>query len=195
MMNAEFSFRTGFMTMAPSPIHHSAFIIQYLPHLPPALAAPMKLTYFSWWIAAAIFAVVGGFVVLLGMRSLAGLGPVRKWVAIGARMLVLLLLILIGGGGRGQRQHKGLGGILLNDISFSTNNVARFPGAGKKPIGQALEDYYRGLAKDPTKKPDDRIGLISFGSFAKVDAIPNKELRLDTRGIPEANWAQGTDAA
>src|SRR5690349_8564987 len=100
MMNAEFSFRTGLMTMALSPIHHSAFIIQHLPHFPTALAAPMKLTYFTWWVAAGIFAVVGGFVILLGMRSLAGLGPVRKWVAIGARLLVLLLLILIVGGVR-----------------------------------------------------------------------------------------------
>src|SRR5690242_7280812 len=154
------------MTMPLFSIQHSAFSIQHLTML--AFTSPIQLSYFSWYIALGLFAVVGGFVILLGMRSLAGLGPVRKWVAIGARLLVLLLLILIVGGVRWQRQHKDLEVILLSDISFSTNNVARFPGAGKKPIGQALEDYYRALAKDPTKKPDDRIGLISFGSFAKV---------------------------
>src|SRR5690348_9840607 len=136
-------------------IQHSAFSIQHSTML--AFTSPIQLSYFSWYIALGLFAVGGAFVVLLGTRLLTGLGRVRTWVAIGARLAVLLLLILIIGGVRYQRQHRDLEVIFLSDISSSTRNVADFPGAGKRPIGQALDDYYRALAKDESKRGDDRI--------------------------------------
>src|SRR5215210_452290 len=58
---------------------------------PLAWTAPIHLEYFRWYTAVLLFVVLGAPIVLLGMRSLSGLGPVRKWVAIGTRLGVLLL--------------------------------------------------------------------------------------------------------
>ena len=51
----------------------------------------IDLEYMPGWKAALIFAALGTPIVWLGMRSLVGLGSVRKWVAIAIRLLVLPL--------------------------------------------------------------------------------------------------------
>lgn len=160
---------------------------------------PMSFTAFPWWVGAIAFGVGGGIVVALGMASLSGLGSARKWTAIVVRLLVLLLLILILGGIRWSRQHKDVEVIILQDVSLSTDNITNYPRKNTRgdrefaTLGKALEDYFRNLAADPTKQKDDRIGLISFQEFARVEAMPNKELRLDTRGL--GTRGTGTDVA
>ena len=117
----------------------------------------------------------------------------RKWVAIGVRLAVLLLALLILGGVGWQREHKDVEVMVLRDISESTNQVKNFPGALEQPLQAALDNYFNELAKDPTKKPDDRIGVISFHQEALIDALPSTKLALDTRAIREAG--SGTDPA
>src|SRR5437870_13656879 len=87
----------------------------------------VTLEYFRWWQAALLFIALGLPIVLLGMRSLSGLGPVRKWVAIGTRLAVLLLFILVLGGVRWVRQHKTVEVMALRDVSPSTTHVRNFP--------------------------------------------------------------------
>ena len=89
---------------------------------------PLRLEYFSIWSALGIFALLSLPILFLGMRSLNGLGPVRKWVAIVIRLMVLLLTILILGGLRVQRQSTTLEVMILRDVSQSTTNVRDFPG-------------------------------------------------------------------
>src|SRR3954466_4451771 len=91
--------------------------------------SPIQLQYLSWFAAIPTYLVLAAIVVLLGIRSLAGLGPVRKWVAIGTRLLVLLLLLLILAGVRFTRQHKDLEVIVLADVSGSIENITDYPGA------------------------------------------------------------------
>ena len=71
-----------------------------------------------------------------GQRSLNGLGPVRKWVAIGIRLAVLLLLLLIIAGVRWQTQHKDLEVMVLRDISRSTELVTDYPGKSAAGLGR-----------------------------------------------------------
>lgn len=157
---------------------------------------PLQLQHFPWWVALLSFAGVGALVVLLGLWSLAGLGRVRKWTAITVRLLVVLFLILILGGARWERKHEDLEVMVLNDSSGSIDNVATFPGKGTDAsVQQALDRYYRGLQVDENKKKNDRIGLISFRHYARVDAMPNQELRLDSRGTWSGRPNSGTDIA
>jgi len=158
---------------------------------------PLQLQHFSWWVALLVFAGVGGLVVLLGLWSLAGLGKVRKWTAIGFRLLVVFLLILILGGARWERKHEDLSVMILNDSSGSIDNVTTFPGKGKDAaaVQQALDRYYRSLVGDENRKKADTIGLISFRHYARVDAMPNIELRLDNRGTWSGRPNSGTDLA
>lgn len=167
-------------------------------HFPVAFTNPIQFQYLPGWFAAVLFVGLGAIIVMLGLRSLAGLGPVRKWVAMSIRLLVLLVLLLIIGGLRLTRPHEDLEVILLGDVSASVENVTDYPGAAEKnglTVQQALENYYRALSKDPHKHQHDRIGLISFGAYPKVDALPNDELRLDTRGVPQPEMRQGTNVA
>ena len=155
-----------------------------------AWTSPVHLEYFRWYTALLLFVAIGAPIVLLGMRSLSGLGPVRKWVAIGARLAVLLLFILILGGIRWVRQHKTVEVMALRDVSPSTIHVRNFPG---ETLQKAIEDYLTTLSKDPGKKPKDTIGLIRFQDQASVDAMPAEVLRYDTRAIPRKG--SGTDAS
>src|SRR5438045_1658893 len=80
--------------------------------------SPIQLQYATgrWgWMLLGLGLGGATMVVLLGMQSLAGLGKVRKWVAIGTRLLVLLLLLLIIGGVRWQRRHKDVEVMLIGD--------------------------------------------------------------------------------
>src|SRR5437764_12647718 len=93
-----------------------------------AFGLPIKLEYMSGWQATLLFVAIAAPIVLLAIRSLAGLGPVRRWVALGARLLVLLVFVLILAGARWQRQNRDLEVMVVRDISESTSNVHDFTG-------------------------------------------------------------------
>src|SRR3954453_11161576 len=112
-----------------------------------AFSWPIRLEYFRWNTALLLYAGLALPIVWLGMRSLSGLGPVRKWVAIGTRLAVLLLFILILGGIRWVRQHKNVEVMALRDVSDSTQHVNRYPGDS---LQKAIEGYLTTLSKDPT---------------------------------------------
>src|SRR5438309_1184446 len=89
---------------------------------------PLKLDYFSGLTAFLIFLGLSLFFVSLGVWSLAGLGPVRKWVAIAVRCLVALCFVLILGGARWQRRHKDVETIVCSDISASVDQFTAYQG-------------------------------------------------------------------
>src|SRR5688572_28824943 len=124
-----------------------------------ALSWPLRMEYMSGPKVSLLFLVGAAVIVLMGIRSMAGLGPARKWVAIGVRCAVLLLALLILAGVRWQKEHKDLEVMVLRDISESTNQVKNYPGAN---LQAALDNYFNDLAKDSTKKSGDRIGVASF---------------------------------
>src|SRR3954467_14883415 len=113
-----------------------------------AFSWPIRLEYFRWYTALLLYAGLALPIVWLGMRSLNGLGPVRKWVAIGARLAVLLLFVLILAGARWQRINKNVELMVLRDISESTAQVRNFPG---KTLQASLDAWMREIA-DPKNK-------------------------------------------
>src|SRR5450432_1206694 len=155
-----------------------------------AFTFPLRLEYMTGWQALLLFLALAAPIVLLGIRSLAGLGPVRRWVALGVRIVVLLLVVLIISGVRWQRENKIVEVMALRDISQSVSNVQNYPG---KTLQTSIEDYLREVSGTKHKPADDRIGVISFHSSALIDAIPNTTLALDARAIRDAG--NGTDTA
>ena len=159
--------------------------------LPLAFTWPIRLEYFSGWVAALAFALLALPIVFFGIRSLSGLGPVRKWVAIGLRLAVLLVMILILGGIRWQRQHKDVEVQAIVDVSRSVEvNYRGFP---RSSYIESVDSYLQSFAKDPSKRAGDRWGKITFQNWASIDALPSTSLRLDARPIPKRG--SGTDAA
>lgn len=158
-----------------------------------AFTWPIHLEYFPGWTAFLLFLGLGFIVVLMGMRSLAGLGPVRQWVAITLRLLVLLLFILIIGGIRWQRVHKNLEVMALVDVSGSMRYFTQYPGYPSKPLRAAEDQWIEDkLGREQDKQADDKIGVISFKQNALIDLMPTKEPKLDTHAIPDPGT--GTDA-
>ena len=122
----------------------------------------LRLDDFSPLSALGLFLALGGITVFLGIRSLAGLGPVRKWVAIGVRLGVILLLILILGDIKLVRKNTDVELMVVRDISQSTGLVTDFPG---KFLQSSLDDYLlaaTGKANSPSRRDGDRVGEISF---------------------------------
>jgi len=151
----------------------------------------IDLEFMPFWKAALIFAALAIPIIWLGMRSLAGMGPVRKWVAIAIRLLVLLMLVLILAGARWNRMHKDVQVMVVRDNSQSTMHVRGYPG---RNLDESIEDYLR-AASDPRHKihRDDRIGVISFDRTPLIDSMPNTTLLLDARAIRDKGNA--TDIA
>jgi hypothetical protein len=147
-----------------------------------ALIWPLRFEYLRGWQAALLFLILAVPIVLLGIRSLAGLGPVRRWVAVGARLLVLLLFVLIIGGVRWQRTNKNLEVIVLRDISESTAQVRQYPG---KTLQESLDERLRKLSDPKDGKPlQDRMGVISFHSGALIDErLESGRLLLSGRDV------------
>jgi uncharacterized membrane protein len=143
-------------------------------------------------VAVLLFAGLALPVVWLGMRSLNGLGPVRKWVAIGTRLAVLLLFVLVLGGMRWQRQHKNVEVVVLRDVSESTRHVRHYP---DKTLQDSIESYLLSLTKDESKKPGDTIGMVRFQDTALIDAMPDTVLNLHTRAIPKKGTGTNASAA
>lgn len=153
----------------------------------------LRLDDFSPLAALGLFLALGGITVILGIRSLAGLGRVRKWVAIGVRLAVLLLLILILGDIKLVRKNTDVELMIVRDISQSTGLVTDFPG---KFLQSSIDDYLlaaTGKANSPSRRDGDRVGEISFNERAYIDAIPSPTLSLDARAVRGAGT--GTDAA
>ncbi|HEX4056182.1 MAG TPA: hypothetical protein VHX86_18130 [Tepidisphaeraceae bacterium] len=153
----------------------------------------LRLDQFSPWVALGLFAGLGGIIILLGMRSLAGLGPVRKWVAIGLRLAVLLLIILILGDIKLVRKNTDVELMIVRDISRSTELVTDFPG---KFLQSSVDDYLLTATtreNSPSRRDGDRVGEISFNEHAYIDAIPSPRLSLEARAIRDRGT--GTDAA
>src|SRR6476646_992643 len=103
----------------------------------------VSFEYMRGWQATLLFLVLAAPVTLLAIRSLAGLGPVRRWVALSVRLIVLMLFVAILAGARWQRQNKDVEVIVLRDISTSTQNMTDYPG---QSLTTSLDDYLRSVA-------------------------------------------------
>ena len=118
----------------------------------------LRLDKFSPLEALGIFLGLGGITVLLGMRSLAGLGAVRKWTAIGVRLAVLAVLILILGDIKLVRKNTDVELMIVRDISQSTGRVTDCP---EKILQSSLDKYLMDATSktgSPSRTDGDRVG-------------------------------------
>lgn len=157
-----------------------------------AMNAPLHLEYFSGWWAIALFLALAIPIVLLGVGSLNGLGPVRKWVAMGMRLLVLLVLVLILGGARWQRQHKDVEVLFIRDLSDSTSYVTNHPA---ETLRKGVEQYIGQSLDAKEHKPGDRVGVIGFAENAIVESLPSPRLNLGSHAVQESGRATNVASA
>ncbi len=127
-------------------------------------------------------------VILISYRSLAGLGPVRRWLAIGLRCTLVILLTLALAEVRLRHPNENVTVLFLVDRSLS---VPKEPAADptnpnrqidlrwervKRFINEAVED------RGPGHK-DDKAGVIVFGRRPRLELPPADVKRLNFHDI------------
>ena len=138
-----------------------------------------------WWLLL-LLAVPPIF--LVGRRSLSGLGPVRKWLAVGLRATIIALLALALAEPRVRRTSEHVTVLFVLDRSLSVPQD--LDSSTRGPDGEPLDRRWertRRFANDavrfrgPTRR-DDRAGVILFGRRPKlllppvaVDRLPIDE--------------------
>jgi uncharacterized membrane protein len=136
-----------------------------------------------WWLLALLLIP---FLVVFSHRSLAGLGPVRRWVALGLRCLLVLLLVLALAETRLHRQSEHTTVYFAVDRSLS---VPQEPGKDakgdwidlrweriKKFINESVE--FRGAEHER-----DKAGLIVFGRRPRLELPPSDAPRFNFREV------------
>ena len=120
----------------------------------------------------ALLAVIP-LLLVLALRSLAGLGPIRRALAIAIRCIVVLLIVVaLAGALRTQR---------IDDLTvlFLVDRSKSIP----PDLQRAELDYITRASKD---KPhtDDRVGVIAFDGVADVQQLPMRAGELDQISAP-----------
>lgn len=153
-----------------------------------ALSSPIQLEYLSVWEALGLFLVLALPILLLGIRSLNGLGKTRKWVSIGVRLLLMLGLVLLLAGARWQRQHTSLDVTVIRDLSDSTSYVKNLP---QPTIRDSVDNWMQQAMADKRRHPDDRMGVVCFADEARIETLPQTWLDLGRRSTLSSG--KGTD--
>ncbi len=149
-----------------------------------------------WWL---LLLGLVPLVVLWSYRSLAGLGPVRRWVAIGLRSSLIILLALALAEVRLRHQSESVTVLFVLDRSQSvpeetekdakTGNVVdhRWERV-RKFINDAVE--FRGAGHER-----DRAGLIVFGRRPRLELPPSDAPRFKFTEVTSAIDSNYTDVA
>ena len=134
--------------------------------------------YFSqpWWLLAGAAAM--GYVWLL-RRSLASLGPVRRWLAMVFRCLTFLLLVALLAQPKLVKENRHLSVIVVLDRSQSIPSELR----------EASLDYLSAAMEN--QDPLDRLGVIDIAEAAGISKLPSG----DKKKIRERNTTlQGNES-
>lgn len=150
-----------------------------------------QLEHLGWAEVLLLFVGLGGLIVALARRSMAGLGGGRKWTAVGLRVALLAVLLLIVGGLRVERKGRDVEVMIVRDVSLSTSRLRGFPGAAAgESVPMAVERFLGEVVRG--NKPDtDRVGVISFAQQPLIESMPS--LRLGETPQVIRDVAGGTD--
>ncbi|MBX3380272.1 MAG: VWA domain-containing protein [Phycisphaeraceae bacterium] len=149
------------------------------------VVGPVQFDSPAWLAVGAVLAFVS---VLMARRSIAGLGPVARWVSLGARTLLLMLLFATLAEPQLRRVGKDVA--ILNVLDASQSVPADL---------QARVDRFLERARELDPNEDDRMGTITVGRTAIVQQLPTKATKLVERqnvGAADAtNLASGVRMA
>jgi Ca-activated chloride channel family protein len=130
--------------------------------------------------ALLLLALLAVPLIVLGVRALRGMDPVRRSTTLTLRSLLLLLIVAMLAGPHTVRQHDQVTVIGLVDISGSVQRFATLSELGDGSI-QSNIDYLRHWFRQATdlREPDDRFGLVAFDGQAVAIAAPTSAEYFD----------------
>jgi hypothetical protein len=110
--------------------------------------------------------------VALSVRSMGGLGRARRWLAIGARCLVVVLIVLALAGAQRTGRIKDLSVVFLIDRSKSI----------PADLQRRAMEYVKSVGQQ--RPTDDRVAVIAFDGAAEVEQLPMATLAIDQVSPP-----------
>ncbi len=110
--------------------------------------------------------------VWFSFRSLSGLGPIRRILAIAMRCVVVALMILALAGAYRVKSHDTLGVIFAVDRSSSISPRTQ----------QAQFDFIREAAKG--MRPDDQMAVLAFDGSSAIEQLPMGTLGIENISEP-----------
>jgi len=143
-----------------------------------------------WWLLLLLLLPV---IVGLSFRSLAGLGPVRRWVAIGLRCLLIALLALALAETEARQSNDSLTVLFLWDRSLSI--PPDFEG-GRDRREERLKRFINdSVAERGPGHEHDMAGLIVFGRWPRLELPPSDAPQFRLRKIASTIDDTHTDIA
>ncbi|HJT78347.1 MAG TPA: VWA domain-containing protein, partial [Gemmataceae bacterium] len=144
--------------------------------------ANVQFLYPAWLLLLLVIPLL----VLVSYRSLAGLGPVRRWVALGLRCALVALLVLALAEPRLRHESESQTVIFVIDRSLSIPEEPATDASGqtvdarweriKKFVNDAVAE------RGPGHK-DDRAGLIVFGRRPRLELPPSDSPRFNFQEV------------
>jgi uncharacterized membrane protein len=132
-------------------------------------------------------------IVWLSFRSLAGLGPVRRWVAIGLRCLLISLLALALAGTHARHANDRLTVLFVWDRSLSIPQEFQ---DGRDLREERLKKFINdSVAKRGPGHERDLAGLIVFGRWPRLELPPSDAPQFHLRKIASTVDDTHTDIA
>ncbi len=131
----------------------------------------------------------------LGWRSLTTLEPGRRWTAIGIRLAGLVLLVMILSGLELVQRHAELTVVAVVDQSESVQRFFNPPMQGTTSEPVSVQRWAQQFLQQAQaeRRPDDRLGLITFDGRPAVRTLPSIH-PLEDQGAAQ-NPLDGTDTA
>jgi len=128
-----------------------------------------------------LLAPAAAWVIWLAWKSDVQVGPWRRWIALGVRLLVLVALVLAIAGLQWRRPVEGM------NVFFALDRSDSIPSSQQ----EAAQEYVNRISQE--KKKGDRAGVIVFGSEASIESSPN--LAVDLQKIYAVVGAGRSDLA
>lgn len=123
------------------------------------VAGPVQFGVPGWLLLIPVLGVLSAW---WGRKSLAGLGPVSRWVALTVRLLVIALLSGALAEPEWRKVSKDVAVTVVMDASQSV------PGEAQSAADRWVE------AAAQTKQKDDRLGIVTIAKDAYVQSLPSK---------------------
>jgi len=143
-----------------------------------------------WWL---LLLLLVPLIVAISFRSLSGLGPLRRWLAIGLRCLVITLLVLALADTHARRTNEDLTVLFLWDRSLSIPQEWQ----GDKDVREErIKDFINdAVARRGPARSADRAGVIVFGRQPRLELPPSSVPELRLKKIASAVDDTYTDIA
>jgi uncharacterized membrane protein len=121
-----------------------------------------------WWL---ILLLLVPLTIWLNFRSLSGLGPVRRWLAIGLRCLVITFIVLALAETHARKPDENLTVLFVWDRSLSIPPEPNDAGT-EDMRKQRLMEFINDAVEKRKSKSGDRAGVIVFGRRPRLELPP-----------------------